>query len=168
MNDVLNLAIVSAGLPYLWMHYFGGGLMDGSEGVGWRCEERIVVALERAGVDVALNSATGVVTIADAVRAIEHIATCWREESGRAITRGRDAKRWEARAKVLEKDLAAAKVTVDDLTSQLGARARELDIVRTEATAKIAGQGAKIERLKMELDLLHSRGVKLRTDRRRR
>jgi uncharacterized coiled-coil protein SlyX len=152
-------------LPTLYLWALKGGMME-------PCEERIVVALERAGVDVALNSATGIVTVADAVRAIEHIAACWREEAGRAITRGRDAKRWEAKARQLEKDLAAAKVTVDDLTSQLGARTRQLETTRDEATAKIDEQGAKIaeqsatiERLKMELDLLHSR---LRTDRRRR
>jgi hypothetical protein len=75
----------------------------------------------------------------------EHIVECWRDESGRAITRGRDAKRWEARFRLQEKDLVAAKTAHADVTAELGKRSRELEATRAEAAAKIAEQGATIE-----------------------
>jgi hypothetical protein len=129
------LIILGAAMYYL---YAKGNRMEQP------CEERIVVAIERAGVDVSETSTSGIVTVADAARAIEHIAECWRDEAGRAVTRGRDAKRWEAKARALEQDVAAAKARHSDLAETLGKRTRELETRTAEAIAKIAEQAAII------------------------
>lgn len=131
------------------------------------CEERVVVALERAGVDVAQDAPDGVITVAIAVRAIEHIASCWRDEAARAITRARDAKRWEAKAKALEKEVSAYVTKCTDYQVELGKRTRELETVKAEATTKIAEQSATIERMKGEmLDLCAQLDAKAKRRRR--